>query len=48
MRASRYWIGSAFLLLSIISFAVIFLNDNKAAIADVLNPVDNTFPIPSN
>ena len=48
MRTSRYWLGSAFLLITIISFAVILLNDNKKAIADVLHPYNNSFPIPSN
>jgi len=45
---SRYLVGSAFLFLALISFAVIFLNDNKTAIADALNPADNTFPVASN
>ncbi|MDO8952851.1 MAG: DUF362 domain-containing protein [Draconibacterium sp.] len=45
---SRYLIGSAFLFLAIVSFAVLFLNDNKRAIADALNPADNTFPVASN
>ncbi len=46
--SSRYLIGSLFLILAVISFVVILVNDNKEAIANVLNPVDNTFPIPSN
>jgi hypothetical protein len=45
---SRYLIGSVFLFLTILSFAFIFLNDNKTAIADVLNPVHSTFPVASN
>jgi hypothetical protein len=45
---SRYLIGSVFLFLTILSFTFIFLKDNKTAIADALNPADNTFPVPSN
>ena len=45
---SKYLIGSLFLFLAILSFAFIFLNDNKTAIADALNPADNTFPVASN
>lgn len=45
---SKYLIGSVFLFLTILSFAFIFLNDNKTAIADALNPADDTFPVASN
>jgi len=48
ISTSRYLVGSVFLILAVISFVVILVNDNKEAIANVLNPVDNTFPIPSN
>lgn len=48
ISASRYLVGSVFLILAVISFFVFLVNDNKEAIANVLNPVDNTFPIPSN
>lgn len=47
-RSSRYLIGSAFVVTAIVSFSVIFLNESKESIARVLNPVDNTFPVPSN
>ena len=45
---SRYLAGSVFLLFLILSAATIVIYDNKTAIADVLNPADNTFPVPSN
>lgn len=48
ISSSRYLVGSVFLFLAVFSFVVIFVNDKKEAIANVLNPVDNTFPIPSN
>ncbi|HSO87810.1 MAG TPA: DUF362 domain-containing protein [Draconibacterium sp.] len=47
-RSSKYWLGSVFLFLAILSFAFIFLNENKTAVADALNPADNTFPVASN
>jgi hypothetical protein len=47
-QKSRYLLGTGFLFLVIISVSVIFLNDNKAAIANALNPADNTFPVESN
>ncbi len=47
-QKSRYLVGSFFLLFAIISISVIILNDNKTAVANVLNPVDNTFPVESN
>ena len=45
---SRYILGSVFLLFAIISVSAIILNDNKTAVANMLNPVDNTFPVESN
>ena len=45
---SRYLLGSVFLLFAIISVSAIILNDNKTAVANMLNPVDNTFPVESN
>ncbi|MBK6285129.1 MAG: DUF362 domain-containing protein [Draconibacterium sp.] len=47
-QKSRYLLGSVFLLFAIISVSAIILNDNKTAVANVLNPVDNTFPVESN
>lgn len=47
-RKSRYLVGSLFLLLVVVSGSVIFLNDNRKAVANVLNPVDETYPIESN
>lgn len=47
-QKSRYLVGSVFLLLVLISASVIILNNNENALANVLNPVDNTFPIESN
>lgn len=47
-QKSRYLVGSVFLLFAIISVSAIILNDNKTAVANVLNPVDNTFPVESN
>lgn len=47
-QKSRYLLGTGFLFLVIISVSVIFLNDNKTAIANALNPADNTFPVESN
>jgi len=48
IRNSRYLAGSLFLLISILSFALIFLHDKKETIAAVLIPTDNSFPVPSN
>ncbi len=48
MYNSRYLLGSLFLFLAVVSFAFIFLNENRTAVADALNPVDNTFPVASN
>lgn len=48
IQASRYWIGAGFLFLAIISFGVILVNDNKTAVAEIISPLDETFPIPSN
>src|SRR5690606_14497569 len=45
---SRYLLGSVFLVFAIISVSAIILNENKTAVANVLNPVDNTFPVESN
>ncbi|MDA3891118.1 MAG: DUF362 domain-containing protein [Salinivirgaceae bacterium] len=47
-QASRYWVGTAFLFLSIVSFAFIFLNDSKETIARAFVTVDETFPVASN
>ena len=47
-QKSRYLLGSVFLLLVIISVSAIVLKENKYAVANVLNPVDNTFPVESN
>jgi hypothetical protein len=47
-RSSKYLLGSVFLFFAILSFAFIFLNENKSAVADALNPADNTFPVASN
>ena len=47
-QKSRYLVGTVFLLFAVISVSVIVLNDNKTAIANVLNPVDDTFPVESN
>lgn len=45
---SSYLSGSLFLLLSILAFGFIFLQDQKESIARALNPLDNTFPVNSN
>ena len=47
-QKSSYLIGTIFLLLVILSVSVIVLNDNKTAVASILNPVDNMFPVQSN
>ncbi len=47
-RTSKYLIGLAFILLAVLSFSIIIINDTKDSIADVLNPVDDTFPVASN
>jgi hypothetical protein len=47
-RSSKYLLGSAFLFLAVLSFAIIFLNDNNSVMADALNPTDSTFPVASN
>ncbi len=47
-KSSRYLVGTLFMFLAVISFAFIFLNDNKTAIANKLSALDNTFPIESN
>ncbi len=46
--ASKYLLASGFLLLTILSFAFIFINDSKTVVAEIFNPVDDTFPVPSN
>jgi hypothetical protein len=48
LQKSRYLIGSFFLIATILSFGLFFLNENKSVIADALNPADNTFPVASN
>ncbi len=48
VRNSKYLIGSAFLLLAVISFAFIFVNENKTAVAEIINPLEETFPVASN
>ena len=48
VSASKYLVGTLFLFLAVFSFAIFLVYDKKEAIASVLNPVDNTFPIPSN
>ncbi len=48
MLASRYRPGIAFLLLSIVSFAVIFSIDNKKAIADMLHTTNTTSTFDAN
>jgi len=45
---AKYLTGSLFLLISILAFGFILLHDQKDAIADVLIPNDNTFPVASN
>jgi len=47
-QKSKYLVGSVFLFLVVISVSIVFLNDNKTAVANILNPVDETFPIESN
>ncbi len=47
-RKSKYLVGSAFLLLAIVSFAFVFLNENKTAVAEIISPLDETFPVSSN
>ena len=48
IQKSRYVLGSVFLILVLISASVVILNQNENALANVLNPADNTFPIESN
>ncbi len=48
IHKSRYLAGSLFLLLSIMAYGFILLHGQKDAIARVLSPTDNTFPLPSN
>ena len=48
VRESRYLSASLFLLGSLTAFGFMVLHDQKDAIASVLNPVDNTFPVNSN
>ena len=48
VRNSKYALGSVFLILFMISVAIVLMSDQKDAIAAKLNPVDTTFPIPSN
>jgi hypothetical protein len=45
---SKYKTALVFLFTGILSFAVIFVTDNKYAAAELFNPVDNTFPVVSN
>jgi hypothetical protein len=46
--SSRYLLASAFLSLCVLSLAIIFIIDNKTAIASAFNSADNTFPVASN
>lgn len=46
-QSSKYWLGTAFLFLTIISFAFVLINDNKTAIANNLT-MNEEFPINSN
>jgi hypothetical protein len=46
--SSKYLLGSVFILFAAVSFSIIILNDHQDSIANVLNPIDDTFPVASN
>ncbi len=48
IHSSKYLTGALFLIIFLLAFSIIILNENRESIAGVLNPADNTFPYPSN
>jgi hypothetical protein len=46
--SSKYLIAFSFLIVSLLSFAIILVNENKTALANIFYYADNTFPVASN
>jgi len=48
LKKGRYLAGASFLILAFLAFGLLMVQDKKEVLAQVLNPVDDSFPVASN